>query len=39
MDDIDQQRQQHASEMPHMVEQARTSCHDEGVPLLQGGDP
>jgi hypothetical protein len=39
MDDIDQQRQQRTSEMPHMVEQAHISPHGQGVPLQQGGDP
>ena len=35
MDDIDQQCQQRASEMQHMVEQARALCHGQGV--LQHG--
>ena len=39
MDDIAQQRQQRASEMPHMVKQVHTSCHSQGVPLQQGCDP
>ena len=38
-DDIDQQRQQRASEMQPMMEQARISCHCQGVPLQQGCNP
>src|SRR5215467_10253841 len=39
MDDIDQHGQQRTSERPHMVKQARTSCHSQGVPLQRGSDP
>jgi hypothetical protein len=39
MDDIDQQHQQRISEMPHMVKQARASCHSQGVPLQWRSDP
>ena len=39
MDDSAQQRQQRASEMPHMVKQVHTLCHSQGVPLQQGMIP
>ena len=36
---ITQECQQRASELQHMVEQARASCHCQGVPLQQGCHP